>query len=125
MATILRANGLRAGLPTRRSVPGPSALRSPTGPVLRPSFSMSTLSVHPRVFQKTTTAGKRVLHVTASAATPSPPAPAKPAFKWGANMKDLGICVGIATLLWFIPPPAGVTAKAWHLLAVFIGEEVA
>ena len=39
-------------------------------------------------------------------------------------MKNLGIAVGIATVLWFIPPPSGVTTQAWHLLAVFIGTIV-
>ena len=39
-------------------------------------------------------------------------------------MKNLGIAVGIATVLWFIPPPSGVTSQAWHLLAVFIGTIV-
>ena len=39
-------------------------------------------------------------------------------------MKNLGIAVGIATVLWFIPPPSGVTVQAWHLLAVFIGTIV-
>ena len=34
-----------------------------------------------------------------------------PAFKWGANMKTLGISVGVGVLLWFIPPPSGVTAQ--------------
>lgn len=26
--------------------------------------------------------------------------------------------------MWFIPPPAGVTAKAWHLLSLFTGTIV-
>ena len=39
-------------------------------------------------------------------------------------MKNLGIAVGIAAVLWFIPPPSGVTTQAWHLLAVFIGTIV-
>lgn len=57
--------------------------------------------------------------VAASAA-----APVEPSFKWGADMKNLGISVGIAALIWFIPPPVGVTLQAWHLLAVFIGTIV-
>ncbi len=36
-------------------------------------------------------------------------------------MKNLSICVGVGVLLWFVPPPAGVTQQAWHLLAIFIG----
>lgn len=51
-------------------------------------------------------------------------APAPASFKWGANMKDLAISVGIAALLWYIPPPAGVTLKAWHLLSIFTGTIV-
>lgn len=39
-------------------------------------------------------------------------------------MKDLAICVGIGALIWFIPAPAGVTSKAWHLLAVFVATIV-
>lgn len=34
-------------------------------------------------------------------------------------MKNLGLCVGIGLALWFVPPPAGVSVKAWHLLSVF------
>ena len=51
-------------------------------------------------------------------------APVEPSFKWGADMKNLAISVGIAALIWVIPPPAGVTLQAWHLLAVFIGTIV-
>jgi hypothetical protein len=61
----------------------------------------------------------RVVKVAAQAAGATP---AKaPEFKWGANMRDLAISVGIAVALWFIPPPAGVSVKAWHLLSVFVG----
>ncbi len=36
------------------------------------------------------------------------------------------ISIAIILLLWFIvPPPEGVTANAWHLLALFIGTVVA
>mmetsp|Transcript_18497 Transcript_18497/g.51906 ORF Transcript_18497/g.51906 Transcript_18497/m.51906 type:complete len:564 (-) Transcript_18497:806-2497(-) len=51
-------------------------------------------------------------------------APKEPPFKWGADMKNLGICVGLSLALWFIPPPAGVSIKAWHLLSVFTGTIV-
>jgi di/tricarboxylate transporter len=47
--------------------------------------------------------------------------PASGGFKWGADMKSLAICVGVAAALWVIPPPAGVTVKAWHLLSLFVG----
>jgi di/tricarboxylate transporter len=39
-------------------------------------------------------------------------------------MKNLGICVAVATIVWFAPPPAGVTLQAWHLLAIFLGTIV-
>jgi di/tricarboxylate transporter len=39
-------------------------------------------------------------------------------------MKDLSICLGIGLAMWFIPPPAGVALKAWHLLAVFVATIV-
>ena len=49
---------------------------------------------------------------------------AKPEFKWGADMKNLGISVGLAAAVWFIPSPEGVSAAAWHLLAIFLGTIV-
>ncbi len=55
-----------------------------------------------------------------SAAASAPPAE----FKWGADMKNLGLSVGLAIAIWFIPPPAGVTLPAWHLLAIFLGTIV-
>jgi anion transporter len=67
------------------------------------------------------------LTVHAASSTPAPipaPAPVAPPFKWGANMKDLGICVAISLVIWFTPPPAGVSIKAWHLLSVFVGTIV-
>ncbi len=33
-------------------------------------------------------------------------------FKWGADMKTLGISVAIACVVWVLPPPAGVTVQA-------------
>lgn len=58
--------------------------------------------------------------LTINNAASGAPAAKEPApFKWGANMKDLLTCIGIGAVIWFIPAPAGVTAKAWHLLAVF------
>jgi Sodium:sulfate symporter transmembrane region len=41
-------------------------------------------------------------------------------FKWGADMKKLGLCVGLGTAMWFVPPPTGVTSQAWHLLSIFV-----
>ncbi len=28
--------------------------------------------------------------------------------------------MGLGTALWFVPPPAGVAIKAWHLLSIFL-----
>ena len=53
---------------------------------------------------------KHSLDKAASKADSAVPA-ATPAFKWGADMKSLGICVGIATLLWFLPAPSGVSTQ--------------
>ena len=39
-------------------------------------------------------------------------------------MKNLGISMGLAVVIWFIPPPSGVTLPAWHLLAIFLGTIV-
>ncbi len=66
------------------------------------------------------------VRVTASSAaiSQSSEAPSEPPFKWGANMKNLGICVAVATIVWFVPPPAGVELKAWRLLAIFLGTIV-
>lgn len=39
-------------------------------------------------------------------------------------MKSLGISFAVGLLIWVIPPPAGVTVLAWHLLAIFLGTIV-
>ena len=67
----------------------------------------------------------RTAQTCASAGVAAVPAPAEQqGFKWGADMKTLGLSVALATAIWFIPPPAGVTLQAWHLLAVFVGTIV-
>lgn len=58
--------------------------------------------------------------LSVNAAAADEPAP----FVWGANMKNLGIAVGLGILIWFVPPPTGVTAQAWHLLAIFVSTIV-
>lgn len=132
MATLLRTPAL-SGLASRRpAAPAPAGL-----PLLRkastvraaratPAVAMS-FGASPIVHVSHRTLGRQPLNVRAQAASTPAPAPAaapKPAFKWGANMRDLGMCVAIATILWFVPPPAGVTLKAWHLLSIFIGTIV-
>ena len=50
-----------------------------------------------------------------SAASASAPAPAEKPFKWGADMKNLGICVAVAVVVWLLPPPSGVKLQALPL----------
>jgi DASS family divalent anion:Na+ symporter len=35
-----------------------------------------------------------------------------------------GIPIGLATLIWLLPPPQGVTTQAWHLFAIFVATIV-
>lgn len=58
--------------------------------------------------------------VVAKAAASSPPEE----FKWGADMKNLGISVALGVAVWFCPAPTGVTPQAWHLLAIFVSTIV-
>lgn len=39
-------------------------------------------------------------------------------------MKNLAICIGVGVAISLCPAPAGVTAKAWNLLAIFAGTIV-
>lgn len=39
-------------------------------------------------------------------------------------MKNLGISVAVGLVTWFSPSPAGVTAQAWKLLAIFLATIV-
>ncbi|KAI8106179.1 hypothetical protein M9435_000726 [Picochlorum sp. BPE23] len=48
-------------------------------------------------------------------------APSDGGIKWGADLKKLATCVGIAAVMWNIPPPEGVALQAWHLLSIFLG----
>eukprot|EP00191_Tetraselmis_sp_GSL018_P008793 CAMPEP_0177605164 /NCGR_PEP_ID=MMETSP0419_2-20121207/16545_1 /TAXON_ID=582737 /ORGANISM="Tetraselmis sp., Strain GSL018" /LENGTH=553 /DNA_ID=CAMNT_0019099275 /DNA_START=187 /DNA_END=1848 /DNA_ORIENTATION=+ len=59
------------------------------------------------------------VQASAAGAAASPPAP-EPGFTWGAKMKPLLGCIAIGAVMWFIPAPAGVTPKAWHLLSIFV-----
>jgi len=70
-------------------------------------------------------AGAVVAASSAAAAAPAPaPARAPKQFKWGADMKNLGISTAVAAVVWLLPPPAGVSVQAWHLLAIFLGTIV-
>lgn len=61
--------------------------------------------------------------VVASASTPAVSAASTtPPTTWkGADLKKLAACVLTAAVVWVIPPPAGITKQAWHLLAIFLG----
>lgn len=63
------------------------------------------------------------MKVCAAASGGAAAAPAKQPFKWGADMKNLAICIGVGAALALCPAPAGVTPKAWNLLAIFTGEK--
>ena len=42
---------------------------------------------------------------------------------WGEAIGLLSVLI-VGTLIWFIPPPAGVQPKAWHVLAIFVATIV-
>jgi Sodium:sulfate symporter transmembrane region len=111
-------------------VNAPSCLRSRSnGPLLATSKSSMFNGVirMPRLSSKPLVA-KRIVKVEANASVAlaaSSVAPTPPAgFQWGADMKSLSISVGVAVLIWFLPPPAGVALQAWHLLGIFLGTIV-
>eukprot|EP00879_Flechtneria_rotunda_P022700 GHRR01023974.1.p1 GENE.GHRR01023974.1~~GHRR01023974.1.p1 ORF type:complete len:386 (+),score=103.40 GHRR01023974.1:93-1250(+) len=123
MASALCKHQLRAGL------------RAPT--CARPVFAVpvlarwnrtsaqqhlaKTASVVPAVPR---TAQRTPLQVVNAAAGAAPAAPAQKPFKWGADMKNLGICIGVGVAIALCPAPAGVAPKAWNLLAIFAGTIV-
>jgi DASS family divalent anion:Na+ symporter len=41
-----------------------------------------------------------------------------------ARLVPLLITLGIGVIIWFMPPPEGVTLEAWHLLAIFVATIV-
>ena len=42
-------------------------------------------------------------------------------FSWGgAKLLSSLILLAIATTLWFVPAPSGLTVTAWHLLVIFV-----
>ncbi|KAH7859379.1 hypothetical protein Vadar_000327 [Vaccinium darrowii] len=60
----------------------------------------------------------------AAAATPSS-VPSKPEQPWqGASMQPLIASIATGIILWFIPPPTGVTKIAWQLLSIFLSTIV-
>ena len=65
---------------------------------------------------------KRVVSASASSGVPAVQAAA--ASMEGREARPLGYSVLAGLLIWLIPAPAGVSAQAWHLLAVFVGTIV-
>jgi DASS family divalent anion:Na+ symporter len=51
------------------------------------------------------------------------PAPAQPRWR-GAEPRRLLVAVVCGAVIWAIPPPAGVDARGWHLLAIFVATVV-
>ncbi|GAB4823509.1 hypothetical protein N2152v2_010555 [Parachlorella kessleri] len=91
-------------------------------PSIREHAALLRKSVAPALIGPSPVAPRPARSVSAQAsATPAAPAPESQGIKWGADLKKLATCVGLAAVVWFIPPPAGVTTSAWHLLAIFLG----
>jgi hypothetical protein len=107
-ALLARVNGCAA--PALR--PATTAFAKPAA--LAPSQRMGL----PMLPQKSSRGN--LLRVSAAASGAAPPKP----FKWGADMKSLAICIGLGVALSLCPPPAGVSVKAWNLLAIFTGTIV-
>jgi di/tricarboxylate transporter len=42
---------------------------------------------------------------------------------WSEAIGLLSVLI-VGSIIWFIPPPAGVQPKAWHLLAIFVATIV-
>jgi hypothetical protein len=106
MATLAcqRAGLLRAPALAPRSVAvrvGAPGARLPSQFVGRPA---SAAPVLPKLASRVV--ARKPLQVCNSAAgAPATPAP----FKWGANMKDLAICIGLGVAVYLCPAPAGVS----------------
>ncbi|GMH32675.1 hypothetical protein BSKO_00509 [Bryopsis sp. KO-2023] len=64
--------------------------------------------------------------VSQSSGTSASPTPPKedPGIQWGADLKKLGICVGVGALMWVAPVPEGITREAWQLLSIFLSTIV-
>ncbi len=54
-----------------------------------------------------------------STAPATPPAPKPDEEQPKPKRLARAISLAIALIIWFIPPPGGLTAQAWHLFAIF------
>jgi len=98
----------------------------PAGFAKRPVATRAKLderNAHAGFRTRTKSFKARKPEVKASASTPAvSAASATPPSTWkGADLKKLAACVLTAAIVWVIPPPAGITKQAWHLLAIFLG----
>lgn len=59
-----------------------------------------------------------------STSSANPPRVAESPLKDHARLIPLLITIAVGLIIYFIPPPEGVTAEAWHLLAVFVATIV-
>jgi hypothetical protein len=95
-----------------------AAVARPAAPAQPLAASRPALRAMPALAPRPASRTARLqVSASAGAAAPAP-------FKWGANMKDLSICIGIGVAMWFCPAPAGVAPKAWQLLSVFVATIV-
>lgn len=134
MAGVCRMNSLRSGLSVSpRVVPKPMALKAVSfdRPLGLGVFGAKFAGRNDRSWflqSKAPIGPAEPLQVpTVQAASESvsiDPSSADPGIQWGADLKKLAACIGLGALVWFAPPPAGVTTEAWHLLAIFLGTIV-
>lgn len=107
-----------------RTVNGKSRVRRSAGLVQRPAANLqANRSSSGRVWTHRTSLKPCKPAVVASASTHAVSAASTtPPTTWkGADLKKLAACVLTAAVVWIIPPPAGITKQAWHLLAIFLG----
>ncbi|KAF7153125.1 hypothetical protein RHSIM_Rhsim01G0191600 [Rhododendron simsii] len=127
MASLPLTSALNLGFrPLKKS--SFSAAKSP--PLLNLKFNPHHLKIHSKPFSLSNnnnfSVEKSSFHLIPSAAsTPSAvPAPPPPQPWQGASMTPLIASLATGVILWFIPPPAGVTKIAWQLLSIFLATIV-
>lgn len=127
MASLPLTSALNLGFrPLKKS--SFSAAKSP--PFLNLKSNPHHLKIHSKPFSLSNNNNfpveKSSFHLIPSAAsTPSAvPAPPPPQPWQGASMTPLLASLATGVILWFIPPPDGVTKIAWQLLSIFLATIV-
>lgn len=127
MASLPLTSALNLGFrPLKKS----SFSAAKSRPFLNLKFNPHHLKIHSKPFSlgnnNNFPVEKSSFHLIPSAAsTPSAvPAPPPPQPWQGASMKPLLASLATGVILWFIPPPAGVTKIAWQLLSIFLATIV-